>query len=125
LESSEFAVLHLSQAVLDKAKSGSKVRLVAKQGKDSETLIAVLTPANEMARLDLYINCTQNVQILAQSVGEGKPEVHLSGYFEPKGEDMDDDMFYGGEDDEEDDDEEEDSDEDEEVVGNKAEKKKQ
>jgi len=47
--------------------------------------------------MDLYVNCTQN---LTFSVA-GKGEVHLSGYFEPKGEDMEDDMFYGQEEDDE------------------------
>lgn len=32
---------------------------------------------------------------------KGPSEVHISGYFEPKGDDMDDDMFYGNEDAEE------------------------
>lgn len=32
---------------------------------------------------------------------QGPGSVHLSGYFEPKGDDMDDDMFYGDEADEE------------------------
>lgn len=32
--------------------------------------------------------------------GSDKTEVHLSGYFEPNGEEQDDDMFYGDEDEE-------------------------
>lgn len=48
---------------------------------------------------------------------KGPSEVHLSGYFEPKGEDMDDDMFYGQEAEEEDD---EDSEEDEKPAKSKA-----
>jgi len=54
--------------------------------------------------MDLYVNCTQN---LTFSVA-GKGEVHLSGYFEPKGEDMEDDMFYGQEEDDDDEEENED-----------------
>jgi hypothetical protein len=50
---------------------------------------------------------------------KGPSEVHLSGYFEPKGEDMDDDMFYGqeGEDGEDEDLDEDDSEEDAKPAG--------
>ena len=105
LETSEFAVLHLSAAVLTSVDS-KKTMLFAKQGKDPEVCIAVLSAGHEMFKLDHYINCTQNVSLLAKGPGE----VHLSGYFEPKGDDMDDDMFYGQE---EADDAEEESDEEE------------
>lgn len=105
LETSEFAVLHLSAAVL--AVESKKTLLFAKQGKDPEVCIAVLSTGHEMQKLDHYINCTQNVSLLVKGPGE----VHLSGYFEPKGDDMDDDMFYGQE---EGDDAEEESDEEEE-----------
>ena len=72
-------------------------------------MIAMVGENREMAKLDLYINCTQAVTLSARG-----GEVHLSGYFEPKGDDMDDDMFYGQEDDQEGEDlEDEDSDEDE------------
>ena len=48
-----------------------------------------------MVALDLYLNCTQEVQ-LSLSGAPPKTEVGLSGYFEPKNDDMDDDMFgYG------------------------------
>lgn len=105
LETSEFAVLHLSAAVLG---SGKRSQVFAKNGKDAEVLIATVSEAREMAKLDLYINCTQAVTLSAKG-----GEVHLSGYFEPKGDDMDDDMFYGQEedDDEEADDLEDDSEE--------------
>jgi len=98
-------VLHLSAAVL--AVESKKTLLFAKQGKDPEVCIAVLSTGHEMQKLDHYINCTQNVSLLVKGPGE----VHLSGYFEPKGDDMDDDMFYGQE---EGDDAEEESDEEEE-----------
>lgn len=72
---------------------------------------------NEQANLDLYINCTQNVTIFVK----GPSEVHLSGYFEPKGDDMDDEIMYG---EEEGDDEIEDNDSEEEkpkaAIGAKA-----
>jgi len=48
----------------------------------------------------------------------GPAEVHLSGYFEPKGDDMDDDMFYGQEN--ADDDEDEGDSDDEDIVDAKA-----
>ena len=96
LETSEFSVLHLSAAVL--AKSGDKkTMLMAKNGKEAEVVLAVLSDKRDSCSLDLYINCTQNVTLAAR----GPAEIHLSGYFEPKGDDMDDDMFYGQEDGEE------------------------
>ena len=68
-----------------------------------------------MVALDLYLNCTQEVQ-LSLSGAPPKTEVSLSGYFEPKNDDMDDDMFgYGqGEDDEDGDDIDDGSDDSEE-----------
>ena len=60
------------------------------------------------------MNCTQELQLLLKGAPKGT-EVSISGYFEPKGDDMDDDMFgYGQEGDEEDDLEDEDSGSDEE-----------
>lgn len=67
-----------------------------------------MSEKQDQASLDLYINCTQHVTLSCR----GPSEVHLSGYFEPKGDDMDDDMFYGNE---QQDDDEEDDDDDEEV----------
>lgn len=104
-------MLHLSAAILDKS-SGKSTRLYAKNGKDANVCIACLSDKQEQASLDLYINCTQNVTFSVQ----GPSEIHLSGYFEPKGDDMDDDMFYGqegaeGEDDEDEDDDDEDEEE--------------
>lgn len=66
-----------------------------------------------MVALDLYINCTQEVALVLKDAPKGA-SVALSGYFEPKGDDMDDDMFgYGREeDDEEGDDLEDDEDDD-------------
>lgn len=113
LESSEFAVLHLSSAIVDKA-SGKSTKLFAKLGKDSEVIIANLSEKNEQQNLDHYINCTQNVTLFVK----GPSDVHLSGYFEPKGDDMDDDMFYGQEADEAE--EDEDSEEDEKPAKSKA-----
>lgn len=112
LETSEFAVLHLSSAILDKS-GGKSTKLYAKLGKEAEVIIANLSDKNEQVNLDHYINCTQNVSLFVK----GPSEVHLSGYFEPKGEDMDDDMFYGQEAEEEDD---EDSEEDEKPAKSKA-----
>lgn len=103
LETSEFSVLHLSAAVLAKTAGDKQPRttLVAKNAKEPEVVLAALSAARDSASLDLYINCTQNVTLAVR----GPAEIHLSGYFEPKGDDMDDDMFYGqeeGDDDEDD-----------------------
>lgn len=102
----------MSAAVLG---SGKSAQVFAKNGKDAEVMIAMVGENREMAKLDLYINCTQAVTLSARG-----GEVHLSGYFEPKGDDMDDDMFYGQEDDQEGEDlEDEDSDEEETPAGKK------
>jgi len=93
-ESGEYATYHLSAAILDSPVEKNKVKLVAKMGKDEEVTLAVLSREEMTARLDLYINCTQQIQLLAKG-GSGKSEISLSGYYEPKGDDMDDDMFYG------------------------------
>ena len=60
IEKSEFAVLHISQAVLVNAE-GKKVKVVAKNGKEEEVVIALLSDKTESARLDIYVNCTQQV----------------------------------------------------------------
>lgn len=66
-----------------------------------------------MVALDLYINCTQEVALVLKDAPKGA-SVALSGYFEPKGDDMDDDMFgYGREEDEEADDLEDEDEDDE------------
>ena len=67
-----------------------------------------------MVALDLYINCTQEVTLTVKDASKGQ-SLSLSGYFEPKGDDMDDDMFgYGREEDDEGEDlEDEDDSEDE------------
>lgn len=104
IEKSEFAVLHISQAVIDKCEPGKKVKLVAKNGKEGEVVLAILSDRNEQTHLDIYINATQQVELTV--VGSKTAEIHLSGYFEPKGDEMEDDMFYGGEDDESEEEEE-------------------
>ncbi len=78
--------------------------------KNQEVTLAVLSKdKNEMAALDLYLNCTQQVQLVLQGAPKGT-EVSLSGYFEPKGDDMDEDMFGGYQDEEDEDDDIEDGD---------------
>lgn len=85
--------------------------------KNQEVTLAVLSKDNEMASLDLYLNCTQSVQLMLKGAPKGT-EVSLSGYFEPKGDDMDEDMFggYQDEEDEDDDIEDGDSESDEDLV---------
>ena len=61
-ESGEFATFHLSAAILESPQAHkSPVKLVAKTGKDEEVTIAVLSKEDQAARLDLYINCTQQL----------------------------------------------------------------
>ena len=59
----EFATFHLSAAILDQVPdSKTKVRLAVKleeKYKNQEVTLAVLSKdKNEMATLDLYLNCT-------------------------------------------------------------------
>ena len=64
--SGEFATFHASCAILDSALADAKtkVRLVVKleeKYKNQEVTIAVLSRDRDVARLDLYLNCTQQV----------------------------------------------------------------
>lgn len=120
--SGEFATFHLSAAILDKCSDPkAKVRLVVKleeKYKNQEVTLAVLSKENEVAQLSLYMNCTQQLQLFLKNAPKDT-EVSLSGYFEPKGDDMDDDMFgYGQE--EADEDLEDDSGSDEEDENEKG-----
>ena len=99
-------MLHLSAAICDKPNA-KPTRVYCKHAKEDEVIIASLNDKTEQANLDLYINCTQNVTIFVK----GPSDVHLSGYFEPKGDDMDDEIMYGEE--EGDDEVEDNSDEEE------------
>ena len=113
-ESGEFATYHLSGAILDsEAPKGKNVRVVARLDKEKEITVAVLGASNMVATLDLYFNSSQQMAIaLAKDTPKGT-SVSLSGYFEPKSTDMDDDLFYGQEDEaEEDDDLNDDEDDD-------------
>jgi len=94
-EGGEFSVVHLSSAIIENA-GDNRVKLVGKLGKGEDITLASMSKTNDSAKLDFYINCTQTVTLSVQG-GNDKTEVHLSGYFEPNGEDQDDDMFYGDE----------------------------
>ena len=94
-EGGEFSVVHLSNAIVENA-GDARVKLVGKLGKGDDITLASLTKGSDTAKLDFYINCTQQVTLSVHG-GSDKTEVHLSGYFEPNGEDQDDDMFYGEE----------------------------
>ena len=118
--SGEFATFHLSAAILDSCSDPkAKVRLTVKleeKYKNQEVTIAVLSKDSEVANLSLYMNCTQQIQLFLKGAPKGT-EVSVSGYFEPKGDDMDDDMFGYGQEEGEDDLEDEDSDEEEGAKG--------
>lgn len=127
--SGEFAAFHLSAAILDTCSdSKAKVRVVVKLDEKyngQEVTLAVLSRDSDSSSLDLYLNCTQQVSLSLQGAPKGT-EVSLSGYFEPKGDDMDDDMFgYGQEDGEEDEDVEDGDSDSDEVEPAKAGKKKE
>lgn len=98
LEENDYPVLHLSNVALPKNASGGKVSLLASMGKDLKDLtIATLQKDKvDQVALDLYINISQNVTL---SVSGG--ELHLSGFFEPQRDEMDENMFLDEDDEEE------------------------
>ena len=102
LEANEFPVLHLSNVALP-ATSQGKVHLLASDGKEIKDLVLATLQKDkvENVSLDIYINVTQNLTLSASS-----GELHLSGFFEPQRDEVDDGMFL---------DEDEEDDEDEEV----------
>lgn len=104
LEESDYPVLHISNVALPKSAGNGKVHLVASMGKDLKdlTLATLQKDKVETVALDLYVNVSQQVTLAI--LGQG--ELHLSGFFEPQREEMDENMFDYGEDDEEDEDEE-------------------
>mmetsp|Transcript_30175 Transcript_30175/g.35335 ORF Transcript_30175/g.35335 Transcript_30175/m.35335 type:complete len:86 (+) Transcript_30175:9-266(+) len=63
--SGEFATFHLSAAILDQVSDPkAKVRVVVKleeKYKNQEVTLAMLSRDRDMATLDLYLNCTQQV----------------------------------------------------------------
>jgi len=73
-------------------------------GKDLKdlTLATLQKDKVETVALDIYINVSQNVTLSISGAGE----LHLSGFFEPQRDDMDENMFL---------DEEEEDEEDEEI----------
>ena len=101
LEANEFPVLHLSNVALPVNATG-KVHLLASDGKEIKDLVLATLHKDkvENVALDIYINITQNLTLSASS-----GELHLSGFFEPQRDEVDDGMFMD-EDEEEDDDEE-------------------
>lgn len=106
LEENQYPVLHLSNVALPRTAQGGKVHLLVSVGKDLKdlTLATLQKDRVDSVKLDIYFNITQNVTLTAQG-----GEVHLSGFFEPQKEELDDDMFL---------DEEEEEEEEEGVAGN-------
>lgn len=123
-ESGEFQSYHLSCAILDTCTdSKSRVKLVAKLENSKEITLAVLSATEETAKLDLYLNVTQAVQLMLKGAPKGTV-VSLSGFYEPPSDDMDDDMFMGGQGaqgDEDYDDEDDSGDDEEEALKGKKE----
>lgn len=105
LEQNEFPVLHISTIAIPKSGPKGKYYLLASQGSEIKDLtVGVLEKdKNEVQALDLYINVSQQVTLTVQGPGE----LHLSGFFEPSREEMDEHMFDDEEDEEEEEEEEE------------------
>jgi hypothetical protein len=99
LEENDFPVLHLSNVALPRNAPAGKVHLLASMGKDLKDLtIATLQKDKvETVKVDIYFNVSQNVTL---SVAGG--ELHLSGFFEPQRDELDENMLFDGEEDEED-----------------------
>ena len=67
------------------------------------TLAVLNKDKNDVQALDLYINASQQITLSVSGPGE----LHLSGFFEPAREEMDENMFYDEEEDEDEEEEEE------------------
>src|SRR5450830_1832052 len=94
LEGSDYPVLHISNVALPKSAGNGKVHLVASMGKELKdlTLATLQKDKVETVALDLYVNVSQQVTLAIQ----GQGEIHLSGFFEPQREEMDEGMFEYG-----------------------------
>ena len=101
LEENDYPVLHVSNVALPKSAGNGKVQLLASMGKDLQklTLATLQKDKVETISLDLYINVSQQVTLTVEG-----GEVHLSGFFEPQRDEMDEGMFMDEEDEDEDED---------------------
>jgi hypothetical protein len=99
LEENDYPVLHISNVALPKTAPAGKVHLLASMGKDLQnlTLATLQKDKVENLALDIYVNITQSVVLSVQGAGE----LHLSGFFEPQRDEIEDNMFYDEEEDEE------------------------
>eukprot|EP01071_Lankesteria_metandrocarpae_P007637 Lankesteria_metandrocarpae@DN4737_c0_g1_i2.p1 len=106
--SDEGQLLHLSQACLNKPSSGITYLQIITEGKKIN-VCALSKDKCEHAAFDLFIPCNSDVSFSVM----GNNEVHVSGYFEPEGDNelADEDEMDG--DDDDDDDEAEEADDDE------------
>ena len=104
LEQNDFPVLHLSNVALPRNAGNGKVHLLASMGKDLQDLVIATLQKDkvETVKVDLYFNVSQNVTL---SIG-GQGELHLSGFFEPQRDELDENMLFDGEDDEDEEEEE-------------------
>jgi len=84
VESKDGEVLHLSQACLHSPQPGKTV-LQVQDGKDIFALAMLAKGKVEYASFDLFFKAGQ-----CTFINKGTSELHLTGYFEPKAEDMED-----------------------------------
>lgn len=106
MEENEYPVLHISNVALPANAPNGKYYLTVSMGKDIKdlTIASLEKNKNEVQALDLYINVSQGVTLSSSGPGE----LHLSGFFEPHREEMDEDgMFFDDEADEDEDEAEE------------------
>lgn len=99
--------MHISNVALPRNAPNGKIHLLASMGKDvKELTIATLQKDKvETVALDIYVNVSQ--QVTLSVAGAQGAELHLSGFFEPQRDEMDENMFLEGEDEEEEESEEE------------------
>lgn len=106
MEESDYPVLHISHVGLPKTAAPSKAYLQASTDKDVSNLTLATLQKDKLdtQSLDLYFNVSQKVTLSVT----GATEIHLSGYFEPNREEMDDEgMMFDDADEEDDEDYEE------------------
>ena len=104
-EQADYPVLHISNVALPaNASSSGKTYLLLSNDKGIKdlTLACLQKDKKEVQPFDIYINNSQKLTLTVQ----GDSDLHLSGYFEPMSNELDEDMLFDGEDEDEEEEEE-------------------
>jgi len=92
---SEYELLHISNAALSKTSEAGKTHLMISKGKETYTIGVLQKDKVESVVMDIYVRASQEITLTVS----GKGEVHVTGYFEPTGMDVeseDEDAFMEG-----------------------------